>query len=198
MNPSELEGTLNWFARKDTRVSSQWVIGRRGEKVRVIPDEWQSWHAGEHNGVAFGIELEQGVETDGFTPVQISALVTICRGYMVDYGIPAVFDPDMTASGFLGHEDSPQGRRVGKSDPGGLFDWPAFLAKLTPQETPYMAAIVNKPQTHENYGFTRYPQPDPMFFKDALDRECFALVHNLSPQAVVVSQEQWDRLTGKS
>ena len=32
--------------------------------------------------------------------------------------------------GFTGHEDSTQGKQVGKSDPGDLFDWPKFIGML--------------------------------------------------------------------
>jgi N-acetyl-anhydromuramyl-L-alanine amidase AmpD len=143
-NPNELEGTLNHFNNPypnepQKRASAHWVIGRAGMKARVIPDGVRAWHAAEHN-VGFGIELEQGVESDGFTDLQIEALVAVCRGYVKDFGVPPVHVSDLPASGFLGHQETPQGRRVGKSDPGSLFPWEAFMAELQgpppPKPTP--------------------------------------------------------------
>ena len=129
LNPSELEGTLNWFINPVAEVSSHWVVGRQGHKVRVISDNRQAWHAGEHNETHWGIELEQGVESDGFTPEQIAACIDICRGYVQDFGVPPVH----AFNGFVGHQETPQGMRRGKSDPGALFPWAEFIdALVTP------------------------------------------------------------------
>ena len=137
MNPSELEGTLNWFKNPVARVSSHWVIGRNGEKVRVIDDDKQAWHAGQHNATHWGIELEQGVESDGFTPEQMAALVAVCKGY----GVPVTHD----FNGFIGHQETPQGRASGKSDPGSLFNWDGFINELRqdvpPPAQPYVTYV---------------------------------------------------------
>lgn len=130
LNPGELPGTLAWFMRADTKVSSHWVIGRDGTKVRVIPDNRIAWHAGEHNVRGWGIELEQGVYGDGFTPLQIQALIDVARGYVQDFGVPAVHTLDSNAAGFIGHAETVQGKRVGKSDPGPLFPWDLFIGAL--------------------------------------------------------------------
>jgi N-acetylmuramoyl-L-alanine amidase len=128
-NPNEFEGTLNWFGRADSQVSSHWVIGRDGRKARVVPDGQQAWHAGEHN-VGWGIELEQGVNDDGFTSLQIAALLQVCAGYVMDFGVPPVHTLDAAQAGFIGHEETRQGRRVGKSDPGTKFGWESFIEGL--------------------------------------------------------------------
>jgi N-acetyl-anhydromuramyl-L-alanine amidase AmpD len=127
MNPAELEGTLSWFKNPVARVSSHWVIGRDGTTVRVIPDARRAWHAGTHNATHWGIELEQGIETDGFTAPQMASLIEVCRTY-VALGVPArhAFD------GFIGHDETPQGRASGKSDPGFLFNWSKLVTALTP------------------------------------------------------------------
>lgn len=129
MNPSEFNGTLNWFASPASQVSAHWVIGRDGRKARVVPDNAIAWHAAEHND-AFGIELEQGAESDGFTEKQVDSLLEISRHYIVEYGVEPVHIQDITQSGFVGHQETPQGLRVGKSDPGSLFNWGAFIASL--------------------------------------------------------------------
>jgi N-acetyl-anhydromuramyl-L-alanine amidase AmpD len=128
MNPDELEGTLNWFANPLSQVSSHWVIGREGQKVRVVADDCMAWHAGEHNATHWGIELEQGVESDGFTQPQLDALTLVIQCYMQDYGIDAVHD----FLGLVGHEETPQGEAIGKTDPGDYFPWDSFVAGLNP------------------------------------------------------------------
>jgi hypothetical protein len=129
----ELEGTLNHFANPyptepHKRASAHWVIGRNGQKVRVVADDMEAWHAGQHNITHFGIELEQAVEGDGFTDVQMAALVEVCKGYVADFGIPA----NHAMRGFIGHEETPQGKGAGKSDPGKLFPWDWFIVQLRP------------------------------------------------------------------
>lgn len=130
MNPSEFLGTLNWFKNPASRVSSHWVIGRDGKKARVVSDKQQAWHAGEHNDEAWGIELEQGIESDGFTPVQIDALIAVCRGYVNDFNVPVIHAVTVEQGGFIGHQETAQGRSVGKSDPGAAFPWPEILDRL--------------------------------------------------------------------
>lgn len=127
MNPNELEGTLNWFKNPIAKVSSHWVIGRAGEKVRVIPDHQQAWHAGQHNGTHWGIEVCQGVSADGYTQIQMEALYAVCRGYRDDFGIQVVH----SFLGFPGHEETPQGKSIGKTDPGVNFNWNEFIAKVS-------------------------------------------------------------------
>jgi N-acetyl-anhydromuramyl-L-alanine amidase AmpD len=134
-NPSEFEGTLNWFSRTDSQVSSHWVVGRDGRKARVVSDGQQAWHAGEHN-VGWGIELEQGVSSDGFTKKQLDSLVEICAGYVMDFGVPAVHTLDAGQTGFIGHEETRQGKRVGKSDPGPTFPWDEFIEDLKQATAP--------------------------------------------------------------
>jgi N-acetyl-anhydromuramyl-L-alanine amidase AmpD len=134
-NPTEFEGTLNWFARNDSQVSSHWVIGRDGSKARVVADGQQAWHAGEHN-VGWGIELEQGVSDDGFTQKQLAALTEVCAGYVMDFGVPPVHTLDASQAGFIGHEETRQGKRVGKSDPGTKFVWDSFIEALRKKVAP--------------------------------------------------------------
>ena len=127
----EMQATLNYMSTPGT-VSSHWVIGRDGEKVRVVPDNKQGWHAQEDNDNSWGIELCQGVETDGFTLSQLTALEAVCRGYVQDFGVSAVHVTSSGAAGFVGHQETAQGIRNGKTDPGSGFPWSAFIAALSP------------------------------------------------------------------
>ena len=135
MNPSEFAGTLNYFATRGNP-SSHWVISRQGHAARVVADTRQAWHAGVDNDNTWGIELEQGVETDGFTAPQIDRLIDVCRGYVDDFGVRPVRVFTSFASGFVGHQDTVQGKSFGKSDPGRLFPWDDFISRLTPLPPP--------------------------------------------------------------
>lgn len=130
-NPNELQGTINWFLRRDVGLSAHWVVGPNGEKVRMVPDTMQAIHAGEHNATHWGIEVCQGVESDGFAEAQYEALEDICIGYVEDFGVPVIHVLDSSQKGFIGHEETAQGIRQGKSDPGRLFDWTKFISSLT-------------------------------------------------------------------
>lgn len=125
-NPNELQGTLNWFRNPAAQVSAHWVVGDSGEKVRVIGDSMQAWHAGKHNATHWGIEVCQGTTDEPYFALQIQALVDICKGYIKDFGVPAVHN----FNGFIGHEETPQGIGAGKSDPGSMFPWSDFIMKL--------------------------------------------------------------------
>src|SRR5690606_16686439 len=132
--PLELEATLNHFANPypdspNSRASSHWVIGPAGEKVRVVSDNLQAWHAGEDN-LAFGIEVCQSRVDDPFSEAQIEALIEVCAGYCTDFGVPAVHAAGSGQDGFLGHEESSHGKRVGKTDPGPQFPWVTFIDRL--------------------------------------------------------------------
>jgi N-acetyl-anhydromuramyl-L-alanine amidase AmpD len=135
MNPSEFTGTLyNWFGTKgpaDNRhPSAHWLVGRDGTKARVVPDDRLAWHAASDNPLAWGIELEQGVEADGFTLKQMESFTEICRGYVKDWGVQPRHVSGTHLSGFVGHQETIQGQSVGKSDPGSEFVWNAFIASL--------------------------------------------------------------------
>ena len=131
MNPTEFEGTLNYMAQAGT-ASSQWVVSRTGVKARVVEDGVQAWHAGIDNDNAWGIEIEQAVEDDGFTMPQMWALVDICRGYRDDFGVPVRHVQDSHSGGFVGHQETAQGRSWGKTDPGRWFNWPWLIHQLQP------------------------------------------------------------------
>lgn len=131
MNPSEFQGTLNYMSTPGT-TSSHWVVSRGGTTARVVHDSQQAWHAGSDNDNSWGIEIEQGVEDDGFTQPQLDALVAVCQGYVADFGVAPVHVLSSGLPGFVGHEETAQGQSYGKSDPGHLFPWDGFIAALNP------------------------------------------------------------------
>lgn len=139
-NPTEFDGTLNYMATPGT-TSSHWVVARDGRKARVVPDFRQAWHAGVDNDNAWGIELEQGAEGDGFEPEQIAAVIEICKGYRDDFGVPPRHATNSTEGGFIGHQETAQGKSNGKSDPGYLFPWDAFIEALAPAPAPVRTPV---------------------------------------------------------
>lgn len=156
MNPSEYIGTLNYMARPGT-TSSHWVISRTGKAARVVYDDRQAWHAQEDNDNCWGIEIEQGAEQDGFTDVQLDKLIEVCKGYVQDFGVPPIRAQSSTQPGFIGHQDTAQGRRNGKSDPGRYFQWDTFIQRLQgplqPPEEPGEDDMIRHNAIHQDNQF---------------------------------------------
>lgn len=145
-NPTEFEGTLNYISTPGT-TSYHWVISREGVKARTVPDNLQAWHAAEDNPRTWSIGLAQGSEEDGFTEAQMNALVDVCRYYMTTRNVPAFHAALSTQAGFVGHEETQQGKRYGKTDPGKHFDWDWLMKQLQApevQEIPEMKWVTLK------------------------------------------------------
>ncbi len=159
MNPSEFIGTLNYMSRYGT-TSSHLVIGREANQTaRVVPDDLRAHHAAEDNDNAWGIEVCQGVESDGFTDAQYEQLRLAGLHYMKEFGVPARHARSSTEPGFIGHEETAQGKRDGKSDPGRLFDWDRFILSLREepkQEEPPMMTWARLKDRPEGVMFRTY------------------------------------------
>src|SRR5512135_3583676 len=69
-----LNGTVDWFKRSESKVSAHYVVGREGQVVQMVRDEDIAWHAGRSmlgdqpnvNTFSLGIELV-GTADSGFT-----------------------------------------------------------------------------------------------------------------------------------
>lgn len=77
------------------------------------------------------IEMAQGRTTDPYTFAQIDSLAE----YLVAENVPPIRIPWLTQTGIppvgiCTHEDSENGRKLGKSDPGPLFPWALLFERM--------------------------------------------------------------------
>lgn len=116
----EYRATLNWFTNVSSQASSHTVIGwYEGQHARVVADKWSAWHAEEHNQYSLGVELVQPTREHAFSDWQYDELNRLIQWWKGQYP---------TIDKVLGHDQTPQGIRVGKSDPGEKFDWSRITA----------------------------------------------------------------------
>ena len=106
------------------RVSSHFLIRRRGELLQFVGCEARAWHAGasEFRGRARCNDFSIGVELEGsgdarFTQAQYRRLAELTARLVERYPLRWV----------AGHSDIAPGR---KTDPGPHFDWSRFLASV--------------------------------------------------------------------
>lgn len=134
----ELEATLSWFSKPESNASAHLVISS-SQIVRVVDDAHAAWHAGQHNYYAYGIELTQPTIDRPYTDGHYALLARACAHYL-SLGVPLIHLPryDSGQRGFVGHDQTVQGKRSGKTDPGPQFDWDRFIrmveAELTEEE----------------------------------------------------------------
>ena len=127
----ELTSTLNWFTNP-RGASAQWVLSEL-ERVRVVADDLIAWHSTYLNGGSWGIEMTQPTIDRPFTDGHYTNAALVGQHY-VTLGVAPVWlnywDGNLSASGFVAHEDTVQGRASGKSDPGPKFNRSRFIAGL--------------------------------------------------------------------
>ena len=127
----ELGATLNWFVNPDG-ASAQWVLSEK-ERVRVVTDDLIAWHSAYLNSRSWGIELTQPTIDRPYRDGHYANAALVGRHY-VSLGVAPVWlgywDGDVSASGFVAHQDTVQGREAGKSDPGPEFDRVRFISSL--------------------------------------------------------------------
>lgn len=119
-----LDGTLAWFQRPESKVSAHYVIGRDGRVVQMVRDNMVAWHAGKStmpktgetnvNYFSLGIELV-GTADSGFTDRQLASLYALLERLVVEYKVR----PERV----VGHKHIAPGRKI---DPDGYdeqFPW---------------------------------------------------------------------------
>ena len=119
---SEIE-SLKRLKNSKSKVSSHYLINRKGDVIQLVEDNKIAWHAGKSrwkkyknlNDISIGIELvnkghEFGYEK--FSSLQVKSLIKLCNNLKKKYGIKN--------ENFLGHSDIAPLR---KKDPGEYFPW---------------------------------------------------------------------------
>jgi len=129
----EMQSTINWFMGTNSSASSNLVISPT-EIVRMVADEFPSWHAKEHSWQAWGIELTQPMRDTPYEEGHYVNLVRALKHYQTLGPVELVHLSSLAwgdaTSGLIGHEETAQGLRDGKSDPGPQFNWAKLLAML--------------------------------------------------------------------
>ena len=124
--------------------------------TRILCTQWDSesptygagygsdgtWNASEHY---LQVEIGQGKTDDPFYEAQIESVAEFCADMGERYGfdplhrIPFLDQTGVPPQGICTHEDSANGRKYGKSDPGYMFNWDRFFGyvrafQFTPPE----------------------------------------------------------------
>ena len=105
------------------KVSANYLIGKAGEVVQLVPEDKRAWHAGvsywrgikDVNSASIGIELDHPGHKYGYEPfpdAQFEALVPLVARMVKRYDIPR--------ANVVGHSDVAPARKI---DPGELFPW---------------------------------------------------------------------------
>ena len=111
---------------KNLKVSSHFLITRKGALIQFVPTHKRAWHAGissykgkeNCNDFSIGIELE-GCDEEEFEKEQYNSLSRLINFLSIDLKIDK--------QNIVGHADIAPGR---KTDPGPLFDWTLLQSML--------------------------------------------------------------------
>lgn len=113
------ERALATLTRRDSEVSSHYLIARDGRLFYLVDERRRAWHAGESywagqrdmNSASIGIELDND-GSEPFAEPQIQTLLALLADLKTRYKLPA--------ANFLAHADVAPSR---KQDPSAFFPW---------------------------------------------------------------------------
>jgi N-acetyl-anhydromuramyl-L-alanine amidase AmpD len=111
--------TIEIFQDPNAKVSSHYMIGKKGGLYQFVREEDKAWHAGDSywqgrtalNNNSIGIEIVNDGKSP-YTNKQVASLITLLRDLVKRYNIQL--------KNILGHSDIAPLR---KDDPGILFPW---------------------------------------------------------------------------
>jgi len=111
---------------KDLKVSSHFLITRKGALIQFVPTHKRAWHAGissykgrkNCNDFSIGIELE-GCDDEEFEEQQYDSLSKLINFLSIDLRI--------NKQNIVGHAEIAPGR---KTDPGPFFNWTLLQSML--------------------------------------------------------------------
>lgn len=141
-------GTENWLGHPSNGSAAQdwgssWDALIYESGLQVIThdvDKWYaSWCAGYGDAGTWPaglyyvmVEVSQGRPEDHFTEAELHSAAQYTAEASQKYGFPLVKIPFLTQRGtpprgICSHEDSANGKKLGKSDPGPMWPWERFL-----------------------------------------------------------------------
>lgn len=120
-----ISGTLDWFANRKSRVSADFVIGRDGRIVRVVPKGYIAWHAGkcsfhgkvvgDYNYRAYGIELvNKGDGVQPYPEEQIEAMAFVIAHIQAESPTVRLLRRHADVAYPLGRKTDPAGLSIGR------------------------------------------------------------------------------------
>lgn len=136
----------NWFKSANNRVrvegGADWasmasrIIGAGGSHTIVMPDDYYpTWSAGHMDPIGISFELAQPPGHPPFTEACLDRAALEVAKCCLQYDIPPVVLPwvsgdNREAPGICRHDNSANGRKWGKDDPGWRFDDGGFEARV--------------------------------------------------------------------
>lgn len=106
-----VEGTIAWFQKPESRVSAHYVIARTGEIYQMVRDSDKAWHAKNANADSIGIE-HSAAPGDQLTSAQTASSISLIRWLLSEY--------KLSKSNIHGHQYTPE--NAGTTDcPGEIF-----------------------------------------------------------------------------
>ena len=114
---------LKRLCDEKSKVSAHYFIRKNGDLIRIVPDLYEAWHAGESswkkikslNKYSIGIEIQNnghGYKYENYSIKQINSLIKLLKRLIKIYNIDI--------RNVLGHSDIAPAR---KRDPGEKFPW---------------------------------------------------------------------------
>src|SRR5262245_36192830 len=133
---TELYATTRWFQNPSAQVSAHLIVGnpQPEQVVRSVHDDDLAWHCREANATHLSVEICQGRDGDPISDFAYRLAAEACREWSRNYGFPLERRTTIAEPGLVGHEDTEPGKRDGKTDPGGAFDWEVFLSYAAGEE----------------------------------------------------------------
>jgi len=121
--------SINYMCSTDNKVSSHFLINKKGETYNLVNVSKRAWHAGESfwkgltdiNSASIGIEIDNSghhINFENFTHLQIKSLIELINQLVKKYKI--------SSHNILGHSDVAPFRKI---DPGEKFPWIELNAK---------------------------------------------------------------------
>lgn len=138
------DGVTARFKDPDSQASCHYLICKDGTISQYVTEDFAAWHAGNGNvnQHTVGIEIEALVQDPktkswlnppkGFTDLQYTSLLSICRYLIARYGIRVRRVPrgEAGVNGLIAHSDVPDPHNAGQwgganhhEDPGPNFPW---------------------------------------------------------------------------